>query len=67
MYQTNPLAEKGAVRERVQDINRRLEGIHGLSVVSSEFAKLLSLFLKNGSDGINRVACFELLGKWMFN
>ena len=40
---------------------------HQFSVVSSEIAKDLSLFLKNGVDGIDGVAQLELLGERMIN
>ena len=65
MYQTDTLAKNGAIRERVQDDNRRPERFHDLSTVSSEFVKNLCLFLKNSGDGINRIACFKLPGEGM--
>ena len=63
MYETNTLAKNCAIRKRVQDANRRLEGFHNRSIVSFKFTKDLSLFLKNGGDRINRIACFKLLGE----
>jgi hypothetical protein len=65
MHQTDTLAKNSAGRKGVQDVNGRLERLHRLSILPSEFAKDVCLFLKNIGDGINRVARFELLGKGM--
>ena len=48
-------------------LTEMLYRFHDFSTVSSDFAKDLCLILKNGDDGINRVACIELFGEGMIN
>jgi hypothetical protein len=67
MHQTGTLAKYGADRKRVQDANGRLERFPKLSIVSSKFVKDPRLLLKNGGDGINRIACLKLLGEGMID
>ena len=64
MYQTDT---RGGGRKRIQDVNRVFHRFHELSIVSSEIAKDLCQFLKNGGDGIDRVARFKLLGERMID
>jgi len=66
IYQTNAFTKSGAGRKRVQDVDCTLEGLHDLSVFSSEFVELPRMFLKNGGYRVHRVAIFELLGEGMF-
>ena len=40
-----------------------LEGSHELSVLSSEFMKGPCALLKEGGNGVHRMACFELFGE----
>jgi hypothetical protein len=67
MYQTDTLAKNGADRNRVQNVDGTLERFHKLPIVSSESAKNMCLFMKNGGDGFNRVAFFKLLGEGVFD
>jgi hypothetical protein len=49
----------------MQDIDRTLEQFHHPAIVSSTFTEGLCMFLKESSDGLYRVACFELFGEGM--
>ena len=59
------MAKGGAIRELVQDINRRPEEFHNFSIVF-EPAEDLCLFLKNEGDGINGFTRFKFLSEGMF-
>lgn len=65
-YHTNALAKKRAIGKREQHVDATLERFHRLAVLSSEFADALCLLLKQGGDGPDRVASFELLGERVF-
>jgi hypothetical protein len=39
---------------------------HHLAVGSSEFTEGSCLLLNEGNEGLKRIACLELNGKWMF-
>ena len=63
---TTPIASlRAELIERAQDVNRRIERLHELSIVFPEFTKAPSLFLKNGGNRVDRFACFKLLGDGM--
>jgi hypothetical protein len=50
----------------MKDMECVLKQCRGLIVVSSKFTKGLCLLLKSPRNGLNRLAAFELGGKWMF-
>ena len=64
-YWNDNRANNAAIKERVQDVNYWPEGFHDLSIAFKSVEDL-SLFLKNGGDGINIVASFKFLGEGMF-
>jgi hypothetical protein len=51
----------------MQDVDHTLKEFHQLAVASSQFTEGPYLILKNGSDGLCRVAIFEISGEWVFN
>ena len=49
----------------MQNVYCRFDRFHDLSIISSEIAKDVCLFLKNSHDRLDSVARFKLLGEGM--
>jgi hypothetical protein len=64
-HQTDTVAKDSIGGKRMQHVDHTLEAPHRLSAIASKSTEVLRLLCKSISDGFDRVACFEFLGKWM--
>jgi hypothetical protein len=53
--------------KHMQDMDYTLEWFHHFVLVSSKFSEVPCLLLKDGGDGLDRIATFELPSERMFD